>query len=50
MEFGDHSLPEGDAKGKEAGPEHGIYVQDLSRMKAMLYNNIATSYFHMGNI
>ena len=49
MEFGDHSIPDSDVKGKD-GPDHGIYMQDLSRMKAMLYNNISTSYFHMGNI
>ena len=29
---------------------YGIYAQDLSRMKAMLYNNIATCLFHMNDL
>jgi tetratricopeptide (TPR) repeat protein len=54
MEFGDHSL--GGKEEEEVGKVedetggYGIFVQDLSRMKAMLYNNIATCFFHMGNL
>jgi tetratricopeptide (TPR) repeat protein len=52
MEFGDHNLGGEEEVGKvedETGG-YGIFVQDLSRMKAMLYNNIATCFFHMGNL
>jgi len=52
MEFGDHSSG---AKEEEQAQEDqtggfGIYAQDLSRMKAMLLNNIATCHFHMNNL
>ena len=48
MDFGDHSA---EAK-KEEDPTNGcgIYMQDLSRMKAMLFNNISTCYFHLNSV
>ena len=53
MEFGDHSLggkeEEEVAKVEDETGGYGIFVQDLSRMKAVLYNNIASCFFHMGN-
>jgi hypothetical protein len=48
MEFGDHSGGKEEKEDPTGG--YGIYQQDLSRMKAMLYNNISTCYFHMGNV
>ena len=56
-DFGDHQTEEAsiddrkkfasDIHEEDQTGGHGIFAQDLSRMKAMLLNNISTSFFHM---
>lgn len=45
------SLPFKNEIGESPKLEEGmIYHQDFARMKAILYNNISTSYFHLQNL